>query len=167
MICSCDKHLDLVEKSNFLLTLLLTLVSCVFCDDTLIAKEIEQKSDAFELQNYLNNILEWTKLWGMNFNTDKCVYMTVTNKQKFIQNNYNINNVALKQKQVIKYLGVNIDSKLTFSQHVQEKCKRATTVLNMLRRNLYFAPKSVKSKAYLATVLPILEYASNCWAPTS
>ena len=41
----------------------------VFCDDTLIAKKIEQKSDAFELQNDLNNILEWTKLWGMNFNT--------------------------------------------------------------------------------------------------
>lgn len=37
----------------------------------------------------------------------------------------------------------------------------------MLKRNLYFAPKSVKSKAYQATVLPILEYASNCWAPTS
>ena len=36
----------------------------------------------------------------------------------------------------------------------------------MLRRNIYFAPKSVKSKAYQATVLPILEYASNCWAPT-
>ena len=60
MICSCDKHLDLVEKSNFLLTLLLTLVFCVFCDDTLIAKEIEQKSDAFELQTNLNNTLEWT-----------------------------------------------------------------------------------------------------------
>ena len=37
----------------------------------------------------------------------------------------------------------------------------------MLRRNLHFAPKSVKSKAYVATVLPILEYASSCWAPTS
>lgn len=32
----------------------------VFCDDTLIAKEIDQKSDAFELQNDLNNIIEWT-----------------------------------------------------------------------------------------------------------
>ena len=62
---------------------------------------------------------------------------------------------------------VNIDNKLNFKQHVQEKCKRATTVLNMLKRNLYFAPKSVKCKAYQATVLPILEYASNCWSPTS
>ena len=56
MICSCDKHLDLVEKSNFLLTLLLTLVFCVFCDDTLIAQEIEQDSDAFELKNNLSKV---------------------------------------------------------------------------------------------------------------
>ena len=77
----------------------------------------------------------------MNFNTDKCVYMTVTNKRKFIQNNYNLNNVALKQKQIIKYLGVNIDNKLTFSQHVQEKCNRETIVLYILISNLYFAPK--------------------------
>ena len=39
--------------------------------------------------------------------------------------------------------------------------------LNMLRRNLYFAPKSVKCKAYTACVLPIIKYASTCWSPTS
>ena len=75
--------------------------------------------------------------------------------------------MALKKKEIIKYLGVNIDNKLNFKQHIQEKCKRATTVLNMLKRNLYFAPKSVKCKAYQASILPILEYASNCWSPTS
>ena len=37
----------------------------------------------------------------------------------------------------------------------------------MLKRNLYFAPKSVKSKAYQACVVPIVEYASTCWSPTS
>ena len=37
----------------------------------------------------------------------------------------------------------------------------------MIRRNLYFAPRSVKNKAYLATVRPILEYASMCWSPYS
>ena len=51
----------------------------VFCDDTMIAKEINKKNDAFELQKDLSNIYEWTKIWGMKFNTDKCVFMTVTN----------------------------------------------------------------------------------------
>ena len=68
---------------------------------------------------------------------------------------------------MIKYLGVTIDSKLSFNQHIRDKCKRATTVLNMLKRNLFFAPSSVKSKAYQACVLPIIEYGSTCWSPTS
>ena len=37
----------------------------------------------------------------------------------------------------------------------------------MLKRNLHFAPKSVKCKAYFSCVLPIIEYASNIWAPTT
>ena len=37
----------------------------------------------------------------------------------------------------------------------------------MLRRNLHFAPKSVKNKAFQSCVLPILEYGSICWSPTS
>ena len=47
------------------------------------------------------------------------------------------------------------------------KSKSATKILNMLRRNLFFAPKSVKLKAFKICVLPILEYASCCWSPTS
>ena len=37
----------------------------------------------------------------------------------------------------------------------------------MLRRNLLFAPKSVKAKAYISTVRPIIETASICWSPSA
>ena len=67
----------------------------VFCDDTLIAKEITEQNDCNELQNDLNNIFEWTKLWGMRFNTVKCVQMTVTNKRKPLISNYYLDNNIL------------------------------------------------------------------------
>ena len=139
----------------------------VFCDDTLIAKEICDTSDIEHLQADLNSVLKWTKLWGMKFNTLKCVTMTVTNKRNPITSTYFLGNEALSKKDQIKYLGVIVDKKLTFKDHINEKCKNATTILNMLRRNLYFAPSSVKRKAYLSCVLPILEYGSISWAPTS
>ena len=106
-------------------------------------------------------------MWGMKFNTVKCVQMTVSNKRKPILNDYFIDDKILLKKEMIKYLGVKIDNRLTFRQHIQGKCKKATTILNMLKRNLYFAPKSVKCKAYSACVQPILESASICWSPTS
>ena len=39
----------------------------VFCDDTLIAKEILNQNDTTLLQNDLNEVYEWTHQWGMKF----------------------------------------------------------------------------------------------------
>ena len=140
----------------------------IFCDDTLIAREItSNNSDANSLQNDLSAIEEWSSIWGMKFNTDKCVVMSVTNKKTLPLNNYFLNGVCLSRQNYIKYLGVYIDNKLTFRKHIEEKVKSATKVLNLLRRNLYYAPVSVKSKAYFACVRPILEYGNTCWSPTS
>ena len=93
--------------------------------------------------------------------------ITITNNRNPILTQYQVEKVNLEKKEMVKYLGVTIDNKLTFNQHINEKSKNATTVLNMLRRNLYFAPRSVKLKAYTSSVLPIMEYASTCWSPTN
>ena len=113
----------------------------LFCDDTLISKEIINQSDSNELQNDLNNVLEWSKMWGMRFNVEKCNQITLTNKRKPFKTKYYLGNETLSKKESIKYLGVIIDNKLSFKQHIQEKTRKATKVLNMLRRNLHFAPK--------------------------
>ena len=93
--------------------------------------------------------------------------MTIANKRKPLIQKYYLQDEILKKSDKIKYLGVTIDQKLSFKDHINEKCKSASTVLNMLRRNLHFAPASVKMKAYKSCVMPIIEYANICWAPTS
>ena len=101
----------------------------------------------------------------MQFNTLKCEVMTVTNKRKPIHSDYWLYGVQLKCKYSIKYLGLTIDSKLNFNEHINDKSTKASKVLNMIRRNLYFAPAKVKAKAYMAMVRPILEYGAVCWSP--
>ena len=49
---------------------------------------------------------------------------------------YTFNNSILFQVSAIKYLGINIDSHLSFDLHIREICKRATRTLHMLMRNL-------------------------------
>ena len=143
----------------------------LFCDDTLVAKDINSDRDVVALQSDLDKIYEWTQVWGMKFNSVKCVVMTVSNKKNTIMNSYHLNSMfpaqCLIKESSIKYLGVTIDNNLSFNKHVEEKCKSATKILNLLRRNLYFAPKSVKTKAYQSCVRPIIEYAATCWSPTS
>ena len=101
----------------------------------------------------------------MKFNILKCEAMSVSNKRNKIIENYKLYGKDIKRKEKVKYLGVIIDNKLRFKEHIEEKSKKAQTVLNMIRRNLYFAPKSVKSKAYISTVRPIMEFGSICWDP--
>ena len=101
-------------------------------------------------------MLQWTKIWGMKFNTVKCVQMTVTNKKKILNTQYYLGDVKLIQNDSVKYLGVTIDKKLTFGQHIKLKKKSATTILNMLRRNLYFAPKSVFENSFLLRSMHIV-----------
>ena len=80
----------------------------LFCDDTILAKEISTHNDAIELQNDLDNVLQWTKLWGMQFNTVTCVQMTVTNKKKILNTQYYLGKEKLKPNNYVKYLGVTL-----------------------------------------------------------
>ena len=79
--------------------------------------------------------------------------------------NYTLNNIPLSHVSTIKYLGVHIDSRLSFDAHIQETCKKATRILHMLMRNLKKARTRTRTLAYNTICRPILEYASHCWSP--
>ena len=66
-----------------------------------------------------------------------------------------------------KHLGVNINSKLSWNQHVDAITKKANSTLAFLRRNTSNCPRPVKAYCYQTYVRPTLEYASTVWDPTS
>ena len=60
-------------------------------------------------------------------------------------------------------MGVEIDSKLTWVNHVDNTAMKANRTLGFLRRNLWFCPGNVKALAHKTLVRPVLEYASCAW----
>ena len=66
-----------------------------------------------------------------------------------------------------KYLGVSIDSKLSFNQHVDNVCKKANSVLSFVRRNFKNCSRKIKEDLYFTYVKPTVEYAAAVWAPYS
>ena len=60
------------------------------------------------------------------------------------------------------YLGVEIDSKLSLNQHINNTCKKAYSVLGFLQGN---CPCKVKADIHSTYVKPILEYAVMVWVP--
>ena len=62
-------------------------------------------------------------------------------------------------------LGVLIDHKLTWNDHIQSIAHKAALVNGFLYRNLRHCPAHIKAICYKFMVHPILEYASSVWDP--
>ena len=75
------------------------------------------------------------------------------------------NSIVLDEVKSDKYLGVILDNKLPFNQHIDEIVNKTTKLLNLCRRNLHMCDHHTKGIAYKTIVRPHLEYASTAWNP--
>ena len=71
----------------------------------------------------------------MKFNPIKFVILTITHKINPNHTCYILYGQTLTQVQEAKYLGLTLDSKLTFNKHIECICKRANSALAFIRRN--------------------------------
>ena len=101
----------------------------------------------------------------MEFNPSKCQVISITNKVKPIIGKYQIHDHILEQVHCAKYLGIYIDSKLTFSTLVDAIVKKANTARAFLARNIPLYCRKVKQMAYATYIRLIVEYASPVWHP--
>ena len=140
----------------------------LFADDCLIYREISSVEDSNALQEDLNCLQDWESTWMMSFNPDKCESIRITNKtSRVIENTYKIHNTNIKAIDNAKYLGVTINSKLNWSNHINNITKKAHGTRAFLQRNLQSAPRKLKEHAYQTFVRPTVEFCSTVWSPHS
>ena len=122
-------------------------------------------ADSDELQKDLVSLQRWSDEWQMSFNPQKCYFIHFIYRQKIYGNGYFICNVPIQECNSIKYLGVIIDSRLSWSEHVDAIFHKASQVRGFLQRNLRSCSRDVKLCSYKMYVDPILDYASAVWSP--
>ena len=103
----------------------------------------------------------------MEFAKDKCQVLTITRKQKknIRIKDYEIHNYKLDRVDSAKYLGLILDSKLTFNNHINSICKKAHCTRQFLQRTLWRCSADSKAQAYKTFVRPIVEYGAAVWDP--
>lgn len=84
-------------------------------------------------------------------------------KKQLPPNSITLNRVAIPRALSVKYLGVHLDNRLTFKQHIEKAALRADnlcrTFYPYIGRNS-FATKKLKLKIYKTYIRPCLLYAS-------
>ena len=69
-----------------------------------------------------------------------------------------LNNVPVIRENVQKYLGLFLNSKLSFFDHINEKIKKATKGVNVIRKMNLLLPRSSLLTIYKSFVRPHLDY---------
>ncbi|XP_026321464.1 uncharacterized protein LOC113231118, partial [Hyposmocoma kahamanoa] len=140
-----------------------------FADDVVL---IFNGETAQEVQRRANCALECVREWGvankLKFAPHKTSAMVITRKLKYDTPRLNMGGVNIGMSKEIKLLGVILDEKLAFNQHVAGVCKKAISIYYQLQRAAKVSwglhPEVIRT-IYTATVEPIILYAASVWAP--
>ena len=107
----------------------------IFADDTKILRCIRSNEDVLALQSDLETAGQWSRVWKLGFNANKCRVLRVGKPQDLeTRPQYKLNGVTLENVIEQYDLGVLIDSSLDFQKHVNKCVNRAISSWGIIRR---------------------------------
>ena len=99
---------------------------------------------------------------------DKSNYVIFSSSQRQIHYSIKIfiNEVELKERKSIKYLGVIIDKNLKWNDHIHELSKKIAKSIAILSKFRHFVQKSTLIQLYYSIIYPFLIYGVTVWGNT-
>ena len=138
----------------------------MFADDTKIYRQITTRDDALQLQQDITKLEDWSKLWQIRFNHDKCHVMTLGKFENIrYAHRYTVYDIEIDHVFDEKDLGVTIDSELRFEEHIARKVRIANAIVGQMRRSFSYLDCDTFKRIFTAFVRPHLEYGEAVWSP--
>ncbi|CAC5409914.1 unnamed protein product [Mytilus coruscus] len=100
----------------------------------------------------------------MDFHPQKCSVQSTTRSRLPIKHSYTLKGQVLERSRSTRYLGVDIESDLSW-KYIDRVTKKANSMLGFLKRNLRTSNSETKSNAYIAMVRSNLDYCAIVWNP--
>ena len=139
----------------------------LFADDLKSYNLFDYRNNPDNIQASLDSLISWSKTWQLQLAVAKCSSLLLKGKSSFIdEQELFINDDPLAVLDVVKDLGVLVDSKLNFSAQIDSIVAKA-------KQRIYLIFKSFESRdiilfvfAFKTYILPIVEYCSSIWFPS-
>ena len=138
----------------------------LFADDTTIFIISDQLPT---LQSSLQLCLELVNLWlernGLKLNTSKTKSMLIHSSKKLPNSlDLSVDGKTVEQVRCFKFLGVQVNDTLTWSDHINFVCSKVSHSLNLLRRLSWFLPQSLLLLFLKSYILPTFDYCDIVWS---
>ena len=116
----------------------------------------------------LKKLYEWLCLNRLSLNIFKTnfVIFQAINKPK-IPVTILINKPAIEEVKYVRYLGILIDSQLTFKNHIDELNKNISRAIGVLYKLRPYVTTKILTNLYCAIVYPFLLYGITVWGNAS
>lgn len=145
-------------------------VTATFADDTaLIAVGKTENESTATLQTALNKICQWTNTWKIKLNQTKSVHVVFTNT-KIQHIPLYIDDQQVPYSNYAKYLGMTLDCKLRWKEHVKKKRQE----LDIKLKNMQWLMGSrsaltIENKLliYKQILRPVWSYGAQLWGCAS
>lgn len=114
------------------------------------------------LSQSVNVMMEWAKAWQIPVNISKTSVLHIGTSDNV---EYKFNNCALSSVPEVRDLGILMDSRLNFENHINTIVRKAFSTLFLICRNVKCTDSTILVNLYKTYVVPVLEYSSQVWSP--
>ena len=136
-----------------------------FADDLKMFRAIRSSADPLLLQEDLNGFSRWCITNMMDLNIKKCFKISFYRLTSPVEFPYEIGGLNLQVEKSVRDLGVELDNKMAFSNHIYNIINKSLKMLGFIYRSSEDFSVATMRLLYCALVRPILEYASVIWTP--
>ena len=137
----------------------------LYADDIVLFMPLNNTRDVHTLQDNINLVHQWAKDHGLTLNSAKSNVLPITRSTHPIPLHLCVDRNPIPVVSSVKYLGVTITSKLSWSEHVNNISKATRRQLSLIYRKFANATPQARSHIFRTAVLPKLDYCSSVWDP--
>ena len=132
-------------------------------DNTLSCSHSDLSVLKTQLEDGMNIALKWFYKNQMKANPSKFQFIVFKNRTTDDDIELAISNEVMKPVSVVKLLGITIDDKMSFDEHISRLCIKAARQTNALRRIAKHIPNDCRLNVYNAFITSNFNYCSIVW----
>ena len=163
--------LFLVYINDFHRALAIPCLSTHFADDTAVS--ISERNDEeleAKLDTAFSNVLEWCSANFIALNLSKTNFIIYGRKSNICPRITRVTSskylLSISRVNVIKYLGLMIDERLSFKTHIQNIRLKISRYVGLMRRLKHYLPYSALRSIYFALIQSNINYCSLVYLST-